>query len=262
MKKKLFHYTYFTETVAPFLHQARDLGLFIYLTMMLKLEYEFFDFFLNQPKMNAKNRQSCDFNFEPDDLLVLTTRPPLHPGGRSSVYKSGHYIEQLIFEHVKKVFSSLSREVAYFNAYCAGRFKKGYENRATIEFYVNQNSKATKAGYHNLAAYEEGVARKWKVWSTRARYQPPTSCGFILTFQSTEKLPRTLIVFGMGGEEGLIFSRILRNGLWNELNIDLSEKGPSRAIMVEFEVKIPASPISLTFADEMTGKVILDTEID
>ena len=261
MKKKLYHYTYFTETVAPFLHQARDLGLFIYLLKLLDPVYEFVDFFLNQPKMNAKTKQSCDFNFGSDDLLVLTTRPPLHPGGRASVYTSGHYIENLIFKQIERVFTSLSREVAYFNATCAGRFRKGYENRATIEFYVNQNSTATKAGYHNLAPYKKGVGRTWKPWSTRAHYQPPTSCGFILNFQATEELPHTLIVFGMGGEEGLIFSRILCNGLWDELKIDLSNSGPSRAIMVEFEVNIPKNPISLTFVDKIKGEVILDTII-
>jgi len=263
MKNNVYHYSYLRVNNAPLLHQARDLALFTNLMTILDKDYRFCDFILNQPKMDEQTKQRCDFNFEANDLLVMSTRPPLHRGGSRPIYRSGHFLEQKILDNVARVFSSLSRDVMYYNETLALKLKRGFENRATIEFYVNRTRKSgSAAGYKNVARFLSGAGRSWEVWSSAAKKRPPTSCGFILYFKTERNVPKTLIVFGMGGEEGLIFSRILRNGLWDKLNIDLSETGASRAIMVEFEVKIPANPISLTFADKMKGKVILDTELE
>ena len=69
-----------------------------------------------------------------------------------------------------------------------------------------------------------------------------------------------LYVFGMGGEEGLIFARILRNGLWDKLGVDLN--GPARFIMVEFEIQVPEQfPTNLDFVKNLNFDVILDTEL-
>ena len=69
-----------------------------------------------------------------------------------------------------------------------------------------------------------------------------------------------LYVFGMGGEEGLIFSRILKNEMWDKLDIDLN--GPSRFIMCEFDIFVPEEyPTNLDFVNELSYDVILDTEL-
>jgi hypothetical protein len=58
----------------------------------------------------------------------------------------------------------------------------------------------------------------------------------------------------------LIFSRILRNGLWDELSIDLN--GPSRIVMVEFEIHVPEKfPVNLDFIEKLNYDVILDSPI-
>lgn len=71
-----------------------------------------------------------------------------------------------------------------------------------------------------------------------------------------------LYVFGMGGQEGLMFARMLKIGLWDELKIDLN--GPARFVMVEFPINlIPSKPTCLVFVDDVTSKckVILDVEL-
>lgn len=81
-------------------------------------------------------------------------------------------------------------------------------------------------------------------------------------FPAEGLLPKMLYVFGMGGQEGLMFARMLKIGLWDELKIDLN--GPARFIMVEFPINlIPKKPTSLAFVDEVKEKcqVILDVEV-
>jgi hypothetical protein len=114
------------------------------------------------------------------------------------------------------------------------------------------------AGYREISGYGLGVERNWKKWRTESKTQK--SCAFIIFFKKQRILPKMLHVFGIGGEEGLIFSRILRNGLWEELNFDLN--GPSRIVMVEFEVHVPEKyPTNMDFIEKLNYDVILDAII-
>lgn len=140
----------------------------------------------------------------------------------------------------------------------ASKLRKGYEDRASINFYIHRTKGSKSAGYKDVAMYGWGPARNWKRWKSVSKKQ--RSCGFLIFLKAKNLLPNMLYCFGMGGEEGLIFSRILKNGLWDKLNVDLD--GPSRFIMCEFDIIVPEKyPTNLDFVKELNYDVILDTEL-
>lgn len=258
--KRLFRFQYFTSDNFPFLHQVRDLAIFVELSAILfKKGYLYEDSFLNYPKMADK--KSGILSFHKNDLMILTTRPPLSDGPhRRKIYRSDHVYEKQILKQIKRdtCFISLSRHTMFLNKKLASNLRKGFEDRASIAFYVHQNKDNKSAGYRQISEFGWGVERRWKKWKTLSKIH--RSCAFLLFFEAKDLLPKMLYVFGMGGEEGLIFSRILRNGLWDKLEIDFN--GPSRFVMVEFDIQVPEKySTNLNFVKELNYDVILDMEL-
>jgi hypothetical protein len=229
------------------------------LSLLLKHDFLYEDTFLNYPQMKDKKR--CDFDFQNNDIIVLTTRPPLSDKyQRRTIYRSGHSLEKKMLMLINTCFISLSRHVMYLTEELANHLRKGFENRASIEFYVHKNKTSKSAGYKQIARYGHGVDRRWLKWNKPESKKTDRSCAFLIFFSASELLPcKCLFVFGLGGEEGLIFSRILRNGLWDKLKIDL--EGPSRFVMVEFDVEIPEFPTNLDFVKGLKYDIILDTPL-
>jgi hypothetical protein len=256
--KNLYRFQYFTSDDFPFLHQARDLTIFVELSNILyKAGYIYKDSFLNYPKMTDK--QCGLISFGRNDLMILTTRPPYSDKvQKRKIYRTGHIYEKQILEQIGTCFISLSRHVAFLKYELAVQLKEGFKDRASIAFYVYENKVNKSAGYREISGYGLGVERNWKNWKTVSKVKK--SCAFIIFFKKQGILPKMLHVFGIGGEEGLIFSRILRNGLWDELSIDLN--GPSRIVMVEFEIHVPEKfPVNLDFIEKLNYDVILDSPI-
>lgn len=259
--KRLFRFQYFTGSNQPLLHQSRDTVIFVELiNLLMNSGYHYEDTFLNFPHPKDKNR--CDVDLKPEDLMVLTTRPPLTDRyQRRKIYRSGHFLEKNMLTMINTCFTSLSRHVLYLSGHLAAHLRKGYENRATIEFYVHSNKTSRAAGYKKLACYDENYERDFKTWNPTGSERLSKSCAFLIFFQASALMPcKTLFVFGMGGEEGLIFSRMLRNGLWEKLKIDLD--GSSRFVMVEFNDFIPGELTNLDFVRNLHYEVILDHFLD
>ena len=258
--KRLFRFQYFTTDNFPSLHQVRDLVNFVELSNILYKEgYMYEDSFLNYPKMEDK--QSGLISFNENDLMILTTRPPYSDTfQRRTIYRTDHIYEKQILKQIGKdyCFTSLSRQVMFLYNKLSKQLKPGFENRASISFYMHRNKDNVSAGYKQISEYGWGHERNWKNWKTISKKQ--RSCAFLIFRKANDLLPKMLYVFGMGGEEGLIFSRILRNGLWERLNIDLD--GASRFIMVEFDFEFPEKfSTNLNFINDLNYDIILDTEI-
>jgi hypothetical protein len=259
--KKLFRFQYFTSNNLPALHQVRDLTIFVELSNILyKNGFLYEDTFLNYP--NMEDKQSGLLSFGKDDLMMLTTRPPLSDGpyNKRKIYRTDHVYEKQILKLIGTCFMSLSRNLMFLNDKLAEELHEGFEDRASIDFYLNQNKSNKSAGYKNISGHNAfGVERKWTRWSTVTEKQK--SCAFVILFKKQGILPRILHVFGIGGEEGFVFSRLLRNGLWDKLKIDFN--GPSRIIMVEFDMDIPRTfPTNLNFVNNLKYDVILDMELE
>lgn len=258
--KKLFRFQYFTTDNLPSLHQARDLVSFVELSNILYKEgYMYEDSFLNFPKMTDK--ESGLISFGKNDLMLLTTRPPYSDKfQRRKIYRTDHIYEIQMLKQIGRnvCFTSLSRQVMFLHKRLAMHLKKGFENRASISFYMHRNKDNKSAGYKQISEYGWGQVRKWENWKSLSKKQ--RSSAFLIFHKAKDLLPKMLYVFGMGGQEGVIFSRILRNGLWDKLNIDLY--GSSRFIMVEFDIESPVKfPTNLDFIRHLNYDVILDTKL-
>jgi hypothetical protein len=257
--KKLYRFQYFTENNFPSLHQVRDLTIFTELSYLLyKKGYKYEDSFLNYPGMT--DLESGLISFRENDLMMITTRPPYSDDfQRKKIYRTGHVYEEQMLRQIGRnfCFFHLSRQAMFLHKNLAAKLKKDYKNRASITFYIHRSKDNKSAGYKEISKYGRGPARNWKKWKSINNKQ--RSCGFLIFHKAEKLLPKMLYVFGMGGEEGLIFSRILRNGLWDTLNIDLD--GPSRFIMVEFDIYLPEKyPTNLNFINNLEFDILLDTE--
>jgi hypothetical protein len=257
---KLYRFQYFSTDKSPSLHQVRDLVNFVELSTLLYNEgYLYEDSFLNYP--NLSDKQAGLISFDENDLMVLTTRPPYTDTfQRRKIYRTDHIYEKQLLKQIGSdvCFTSLSRAVMFLHKKLAIQLKPGFENRASISFYIHSNKDNKSAGYKQISDYGLGSERNWKNWNSISKKQ--RSCAFLIFHKAKNLLPRMLYVFGMGGEEGLIFSRILRNGLWEKLKINFD--GPSRFVMVEFDIEFPKTlPTNLNFINDLKYDVILDTEI-
>ena len=207
------------------------------------------------------DKQSGLISFGKNDLMVLTTRPPYSDSfQRRKIYRTDHIYEKQILKQIGRnfCFITLSRQAMFLHKKLAKNLRKGFEDRASITFYVNRNKENKSVGYRQVSEYGWGPARKWKNWKSENEIQK--SCAFLIFIKENDLLPKMLYMFGMGGEEGLIFSRILRNGLWDKLEIDLN--GSSRFVMVEFDIVVPEKyPTNLDFVEKLNYDVILDTMI-
>lgn len=258
--KKLYRFQYFTTDNFPSLHQVRDLVNFVELSNLLYKEgYMYEDSFLNYP--NLSDKEAGLISFDETDLMILTTRPPYSDKyQRRKIYRTDHVYENQMLKQIGRnvCFISLSRQVMFLHKRLALKLKPGFENRASISFYIHRNKDNFSAGYKQISEFDWGMQRNWKNWKTISKKQ--RSSAFLIFHKAKDLLPRMLYVFGMGGEESLIFSRILRNGLWEKLKIDFD--GPSRFVMVEFDIEFPKTlPTNLNFINDLKYDVILDTEI-
>ena len=205
------------------------------------------------------NRNS-PFEFDKDDLLVVTTRPPLSDDRihhNRPIYRSEHMLEDHMLARLDKYFENLSRELFKIKGTIAPSLKKGFENRAMISFYLNVTKNNKSAGYKELADYK--FSHNWLRWKKIS--DENKSCAFLILDQPTDNFPKLLYLFGMGGQEGLIFSKLLRQGLWDELKVDL--QGKSRIVMVEFSIDMEEeTPLSFDFIKNIKTDVVLDHTLD
>lgn len=258
--KRLFRFQYNTLNIDPLLHQARDLTIIMELSEILfnQEKYIYTDAFMNYPGIHKK--EHFPYHFQADDLMIMPTRPPLSDTEslhKRIIYRTGHELENAMFKQVKRCFISLSRKKANLHFNLKRKIDSNYKNRGEIIFRVNKTGKTMSAAYQKVTNYKIGEEEPWTGIS-----KIPYSCGFLMFFPAEGLLPKMLYVFGMGGQEGLMFSRMLKIGLWNELKINLN--GPARFIMVEFPINlIPEKPTSLAFVNEVKNKskVILNVEL-
>jgi hypothetical protein len=256
---RLFRFQYFTKDDSPLLHQVRDLTILMEISQILYQKgYSYEDVFLNYPRL--KEKDGVPFDFKIDDLMVMPTRPPLSDYRkihRRVIYKTKHVLEEEMLNQMKTCFRTLSRQRITLHQNLAFSLPDKYSNRGLISFYVNSSNGNASAGYRQVSEYD--IEKDWTDWSSISEL--PKSCAFLIFFTAGEKLPKMLYVFGIGGQEGLVFARILKNGLWQELGIDFN--GPSRFIMVEFPIhNIPTFPTSLQFIKGIDYEVILDERLN
>ncbi|MGA9450274.1 MAG: hypothetical protein WBW41_02905 [Verrucomicrobiia bacterium] len=231
----------------PNLSKIRDGAAFAEVTARLtKLGYEYGHIIFNPP-FNPRKKSELGkehFHFiKPDDLIVLTTRPPLDDprhGDKKLVRQSGTHLEKQIFEECRKFLAICARSHVQLTKPVGANIK-----RADLVFH--QHKSARLKNYKGLNDFRsKNVPKKSDIaigFFLRAKAIPEYGCGLLASF-------------GMGGRETLIWNRIVRTRYADWVN-------RCAFIVAEMNLaKIPETPVTLEFVDQVKVKILVEHHIE
>jgi len=232
------------EQRLPF--KIRDGAAFGELTAQLpELNYGYGELIFNPPFRRGKDRRLGKeyFSFiKRDDLIVLTTRPPMHDkeqGDKKGMPQSRTHLERMIFRACRKYFRVCARSHVVLTRAVAKRNKK-----ADLSFH--QHKSARLKSHCALGAL-------------RATYVPRNTHTMIAFLLRTKSIPEygcgLLVSFGMGGWETLIWNRIVRKQFPQWLTKPVF-------VMAELDMsQVPAEARTLDFADSLKPTILLEHHI-
>lgn len=226
--------------------KIRDGAAFSEVTAPLgKQGWEYGHILFNSPFDHKKDKKLAHdhFNFiKPEDLVVLTTRPPLDDrrhGDKKHMDESYTHLEQQIFAEFRKYLAICARSHVQLTPAVGANFDK-----ADLVFY--QHKSARLKSYKRLDEF-------------RNKKTPEDSEIAIGFFLRTPSIPSygcgLLACFGMGGWETLIWNRIVRMRYPEWVNT------PS-FVVSQFDMKgLPARPHTLDFVDKIKVEILLEHKI-
>lgn len=227
--------------------KIRDGAAFTEVTAPLgKLGYEYGQIIFNPPfdPKNDKKLGHEHFNFiKPDDLIVLTTRPPLDDrlhGDKKHLDESYTHVEEQVFSEFRKYLAVCARS----HVELTPAVGEGFE-RAELIFF--QHKSARLKSFKGLKEFR----------NKKPPEDSEIAIGFFLRTPSIPVYGSGLIAcFGMGGWETLIWNRIVRTRYPEWVN------RPS-FVIGQFDMKgLPARPPTLTFVDKIKVEILLEHMID
>ncbi|MBE7501331.1 MAG: hypothetical protein HS113_13700 [Verrucomicrobiales bacterium] len=176
--------------------------------------------------------------FEPADVLVLTTRPPLHDKNslippRRVIHATKTELEAVLFEELGKYFAFCSRKFVDLTPHAVACLKVAEPQKwASLELFEYgganiQRHHVGHAGLRPQANHDSTI-----VFFLRANHLPKIQCDFVASF-------------GMDGYATLIWNRLIRHRFPEWLD------GP-RFVMAElvYRKPIPVKPLTPAFADD------------
>jgi len=254
---------------AHYLHTLRDGDAFIEVGSVLSECGSIFDkTFLNLPG-DPRLDGSPEFlnSLGADDLLVLATRPPLRDGqkkAKNAVPKSGvqtnvvrkavplgkTMMERAILEALRPCFGFCDRSRISLAKGLARQLPCGFEDRATIHFtqYLRRSPVGADAAYKFLEAEDEGHEHRPPM--------PHRTAGFLIRTALWHGGPWVLNVFGMSGNQGLIWAHLLRTR-YPDL---LAGSGPMFFMCEIILEDIPPRPLTLKFCEAWECTPLLRTQ--
>lgn len=203
-------------------HELRDGDAYAtLLPALIKLGYEAGPLFVNHPLSSDPPGTSLpDTSLEDmralsaDDLLVITSRPPLNErgvrGGPRQVKVShpsyNQFEQRILFPVLRRHLAYCARNQIVLTAERAERLNPGYGNRQDLDFYLKPNERKHR--------YEAS----YSVTSGAGRYEPfddnRTTAAYLihtppLHMPDGAKTARVLAAFGVSGTIGLVFAHHL-----------------------------------------------------
>ena len=231
----------------PNISKIRDGAAFSEVTAPLtKLGYEYGHIIFNPPFDPRKNADLGKEHFhfiKSDDLIVLTTRPPLDDprhGDKKLVRQSGTHLEKQIFEECRKFLAICARSHVQLTKTVGGNIK-----RADLVFH--QHKSARLKNYKGLDEFRfNNVSKKSDIaigFFLRTKSMPEYGCGLLASF-------------GMGGRETLIWNRIVRTQFPDWVD---------RCAFIVAEMNLtrtPTAPATLDFVDRVKVNVLVNHRIE
>jgi hypothetical protein len=194
------------------------------------------------PTVPPEIRQIDTSFLSPNDLILLTTRPPLDDeiARVREIDRSYTSLEVEVLAALRPYLRTSSRPVMALPGKTAAALHEKYADRATIDFMDRS------ASYQRLKEYDAIVSNKPP--------KPPRTAFFLIHPPKKEGSPDIICTFGIGGNESLFWAHLLRKKYPDKFYI----KEP-RFVMAEMEaMKIPEKPTDLSFVDSWELEFILD----
>jgi hypothetical protein len=204
---------------------------------------------LNFPVKKGTPTRVIDTSFlKPDDIIVITTRPPLNDEeveSKKFIARSHTSLEERVFDTLKPHLETSTRLKLDISQDLATHLPDPYANRALIEFFASSGA--------TYRRYKRNGARKMQ------RATPPVGTALYLLYPPKLRSsdPAILCTFGMAGTYSLLWSYFLRTRFPERLDL----RTP-RFIMAEvLPEEIPQLPDNLSFADHWHVKFLIDTPL-
>jgi len=183
---------------------------------------------------------------KPQEILVLTTRAPLHDeqhGDKKIVKRSHSDLEQAIFDSLSRYFKVCARSHVQLTEDMARNLKGAAAAKAVMRFHQHKDARVVE--YMALDQFRPA----------RVPEEDYITAAFFVHLGKIERYGCKVIAsFGMGGIETLIWNRIVRNHprytSWLTKPV---------FVMAELNLKtIPSRPIALDFVGQLKADVLLE----
>lgn len=182
--------------------QMRDGDGALYLTdKLVDLGYRYHGPIFNYPSRGGAPRPFDESRFRPDDLILLTTRPPIHDyhvGDRKGIKRSFTSLEERLFSGPIKQHLERSARSEIVLSDATARISPEIGKRQSIVF--RQNGGAMYESYGSPATGD------WKRFKKSDRL---TAVFLIYAEHAWPDGPGLLAAFGLGGTETLVWCRLL-----------------------------------------------------
>ena len=212
---------------------------------LAKLGYEYGNILFNSPFDPKKDKKLGHEHFtfiKPDDLLVLTTRPPLDDGAHGDkkyLARSFTHLEDQVFLECRKYLDVCARSHVQLTSAVGADFEE-----FDFEFYQHNNARLK-------------CSRQLRKPRSKTPKDSEIALGFFLRTLSIPVYGCGLLAcFGMGGWETLIWNRIVRTRY---------PEWVSRPCFIigQFDLKgLPARPPTLEFVDKIEVEILLEHKIN
>jgi len=209
------------------LHEMRDEGAALYLLPpLLSQGFAEVEAHINVPAIGLRGQTGDEArkHITGRDLILVTTRPPMddhREHSKRNLKRTDTWIEERIFEQVKRYIAYCSRSRVLLTAEEARKLPAEYERRAAIEFRISD-----EALYKKCGAYGQPMHR----FKSELH---PTSAGYVIeTDPLWEDGPRCLLAWAMSGPLTVAFTYALNRRMRELLRL----RGHSRFALVEIAV--------------------------
>ncbi len=213
--KRVFRFSYYAELQSndPQLpHKQRDGDAFIELMDALRgRDYRYGELILNPPRRPSEPDVVTDLSltFSTDDLIVLTTRPPLDELSRRRIMRSRTALERKVLDVVARYFSTCAVDKVILEPKIADALTdEDLRSRSEVEFWTNQST------LHERSAYKAYRVAHSRVPLTAVdRDTTPHTMAYLLFLESEawRDGPGLLCSFSAGGTQTLVWNHWLRH---------------------------------------------------
>ena len=189
-----------------YLHKIRDGAAFAeILALLSKGGYDYRELQLNVARGSRRRpiQRSAD-------LLVMVTRPPLDEDVKKPIQRSNSQLENAVMSVIRPYFEKCSRNHIMLQSCTARLLKHDFSDHAEIVF----QQYADWAWYKRLRGMAKDLDDS----------NPRTAAFLVFIPKRSPSLPALLAIFGMGGNDTLLWARLLRERYFdNVLEILRSE---------------------------------------